>query len=87
MYDSTNGHFLYDFHFQDNLFDQFANTSDLSPEDKTKLEEKKRREEQELERAGMGKFEIRAYQRKIQRERGEYRPEIPPFTKLERPQT
>jgi hypothetical protein len=45
MYDSTNGHFLYDFHFQDNLFDQFANTSDLSPEDKTKLEEKKRREE------------------------------------------
>lgn len=34
----------------------------------------------------MGKFEISAYQRKIQRERGEYRPEIPPFTKSERPQ-
>jgi hypothetical protein len=32
----------------------------------------------------MNKFEISAYKRKIQRERGEYKPEIPPFTKIER---
>lgn len=61
VYECSNGHFLHDFHFYDNVFDQFANSSDLSPEDKAKLEEKKRREEQELERAGMGKFEIRAF--------------------------
>ena len=37
-------------------------------------------EEEELMKSGMNHLEIKAHKRKIQRERGEYKPEIPPMT-------
>lgn len=82
MFESSNGHFLHEFAFYDNVFDQFSYKEDKNSEEYEKKEQKRRLEEQELERAGLSKAEVSAYKRKILRERGEYKPEIPGFTPI-----
>jgi hypothetical protein len=82
MFESGNGHFMHEFSFYDNVFDQFTYKEDKNSAEYEKKEQKRRLEEAELERAGLSKAEVSAHKRKILRERGEYKPEIPPFTPI-----
>ena len=82
MFECANGHFAHEFTFYDNVFDQFSYQEDKNSEEYEKKEQKRRLEEQELERAGLSKAEIGAHKRKIAREKGEYKPEIPPYTPI-----
>ena len=86
MFESSNGHFAHEFLFYDNVFDQFSYKEDQNSEEYQKKEQKRKLEEKELERAGLSKAEIGAHRRKILREKGEYKPEIPHYTPVIKPQ-
>ena len=79
VFEAQNGHFAHEFHFQDNVFDQFGLKPD-EEENEKKVREKKRLEEMEQQKSGLSRIEMNYLKRKRLRERGEYKPPIPAFT-------
>ena len=85
VFEALNGHYVDEFHFQDNVFDtghpnEDGDVHEAESKSKGGKPEKSMLEEEELMKSGMNHLEIKAHKRKIQRERGEYKPEIPPMT-------
>lgn len=85
MFESSNGHYVDEFNFQDNVFDtghpnEDGEIHEHDGKQKGGKPEKNMLEEEELVKSGMSKIEVKAHKRKILRERGEYKPEIPIMT-------
>lgn len=82
VYECSNGHYTYEFTFYDYLFE-------LSKNANAKLTEKERQDqknilEQEFNKSGLTKAEFSMMKRKTLREKGEFVPELPPYTAVER---
>ena len=85
VFESSNGHYVDEFNFHDNVFDtghpnEDGDLHENEGKQKVGKPEKNMLEEEELVKSGMSKLEVKAHKRKIQRERGEYKPEIPIMT-------
>jgi len=92
VFESSNGHYVDEFNFHDNVFDtghpnEDGEIHENEGKQKGGKPEKNMLEEEELVKSGMSKLEVKAHKRKIQRERGEYKPEIPIMTPVIKSQT
>lgn len=79
VFESRNGHFIYEFNFYDNVFEHIKGSNNrLSDHEKLKKEEDL---EVEFKKSGMSRIEFNLMKRKAAREKGEYVPEPPPLGK------
>lgn len=78
VFESGNGHFVYEFSFYDNVIDQFKSNNQVN---KLQAEKEEKELQAEFKKSGyQSRTEFNFNKRKVLREKKEYVPKIPEFT-------
>ena len=83
VYEAGSGHFIYEFIFYDNVFEHSkCGSHDLNAKDKERKRKQVEDLEKEFKKSGLTRPEFNLQKRKADTEKGEYVPEMPPYTKV-----